>query len=107
MIAMPKRFGTLVAAALAVAAATLAWAAPAQADTPGFAVKITSAPDTFTVGEDARTVSAVVSTEGVSLDQIKVNRVENGQSVPVRADLQEDSARVVDAQLDPGQLCRN
>jgi hypothetical protein len=126
MIAMPKRFGTLAAAALAVAAATMAWAAPAQADTPGFAVKITSAPDTFTVGEDARTVSAVVSTDrpdlrrclkvrwalvvstqGVSLDQIKVNRVENGQSVPVRADLQEDSARVVDAQLDPGQLCRN
>lgn len=123
---MPKRFGTLAAAALAVAAATMAWAAPAQADTPGFAVKITSAPDTFTVGGDARTVSAVVSTDrpdlrrclkvrwalvvstqGVSLDQIKVSRVENGQSVPVQADLQDDSARVVDAQLDPGQLCRN
>jgi hypothetical protein len=124
MIAMPKRFGTLTAGALAVAAATLAWATPAQADTPGFAVKITQAPDTFTVGKDAHTLSAVVSTDrqdlrrclkvrwalvistqGVSLDQIRINRVENGQSVPVQAQLQEDSARVVDAQVDPGQLC--
>ena len=123
---MPKRFGTLTAAALAVAAATLAWAAPAQADTPGFAVKITQAPDTFTVGKDAHTLDAVastdrpdlrrclkvrwalvVATQGVSLDQIRINRVANGQSVPVKAQLQEDSARFVDAQLDSGQLCRN
>ena len=123
---MPKRFGTLTAAALAVAAATLAWAAPAQADTPGFAVKITQAADTFTVGKDAHTLTAVVSTDrpdlrrclkvrwalvistqGVSLDQIRVSRVEGGQSVPVKAQLLEDSARVVDAQLDSGQLCRN
>jgi cobalamin biosynthesis Mg chelatase CobN len=44
----------------------------------------------------------IVSTQGVSLDQIKINR-----SVPVRAQLLEDSVRVVDAQLDPGQLCRD
>jgi hypothetical protein len=125
MIAMPKRFGNLTAAALAVAAATLAWTTPAQADTPGFAVKITQAADTFTVGKDAHTLSAVVSTDrqlrrclkvrwalvistkGISLDQIRVNRVENGQSVPVQAQLLEDSARVVDAQPDSGQLCQN
>ncbi len=117
---MPKRFGTLAAATLAVVAATMAWVAPAQADTPGFTAKITSAPDTFTVGKDAHTVSAavstdrpdlrrclnvrwvlIVSTQGVSLNQIKINR-----AVPVRAQLQEDSIRVIDAQVDPGQLCR-
>ena len=122
---MPKRFGTLTAAALAVAAATVAWAAPAQADTPGFAVNITQAADTFTVGKGAHTLSAVVSTDrqlprclkvrwdlvistdGISLDQIRITRVENGRSFPARTDLQEDSAQVVDAQPDPGQLCRD
>jgi hypothetical protein len=94
------------------------------ADTPGFDVKVTQAPDTFTVGKDAHTLSAVVSTDrlrrcikvrwalivstkGVSLDQIRVNRVEDGQSVPVKAQLQGEAARLVDTNLDPGQLCRN
>jgi hypothetical protein len=124
MITMPKRFGILTAAALAVAAATVAWAAPAQADTPGFAVNITQAADTFTVGKGAHTLSAVVSTDrqlrrclkvrwdlvistdGISLDQIRITRVENGQPFAARTDLQEDSAQVIDAQPDPGQLCR-
>jgi hypothetical protein len=127
MRAMPKRYATWALAALAAAAAALAGAAPAAADTPGFAVKVTQAPDTFTVGKDAHTLSAVVSTssdrlqrrcvkvrwalvistKGVSLDQIRVNRVENGQSVPVRTQFQGDDARVVDQQVDPGQLCRD
>jgi hypothetical protein len=127
MRAMPQRYATWAAGALAVAAATLAWAAPAVADTPGFAVNVTQAPDTFTVGKDAHTLSAVVSTtsdrlqhrcikvrwaltistKGVSLDQVRVNRVENGNSVPVRAQFQGENARVVDQQLDPGQLCRD
>lgn len=124
---MPKRYATWAAAALAVAAATLAWAAPAVADLPGFDVKVTQAPDTFTVGNDARTLSAVVSTssdrlqhrcvqvrwaliistKGVSLDQVRVNRVENGQSAPVRARFQGEDARVVDERPDPGPLCLN
>ena len=124
---MPKRYATWAAAGLAAAAAALAFAAPAAADTPGFDVKVTQAPDTFTVGKDAHTLSAVVSaskdrlqrrcikvrwaliisTKGVSLDQIRVNRVEGGRSVAVRAQLQGEAARVVDSRLDPGQLCRN
>jgi hypothetical protein len=124
---MPQRYATWAAAALAVVAATMTWAAPAVADLPGFDVKVTQAPDTFTVGKDAHTLSAVVSTtsdrlqrrcakvkwalvistKGVSLDQVRVNRVENGQSVPVRARFQGEDARVVDEQLDPGQLCRD
>jgi hypothetical protein len=127
MRAMPKRYATWAATALAVAAATLAFSAPAEADTPGFDVKVTQAPDTFTVGKDAHTLSAVVSTsndrlrnrcikvrwaliistKGVSLDQVRINRVENGNSAPVRARFQGEAARVVDAQVDPGQLCRN
>ncbi|MFI6072448.1 hypothetical protein ACIA5C_12750 [Actinoplanes sp. NPDC051343] len=127
MRTMPQRYATWAAAALAVVAATMTWAAPAVADLPGFDVKVTQAPDTFTVGKDAHTLSAVVSTtsdrlqgrcakvkwalvistKGVSLDQVRVNRVENGQSVPVRARFQGEDARVVDEQLDPGQLCRN
>jgi hypothetical protein len=127
MRAMPKRYAIRVAATLAVAAATLAWAAPAMADLPGFDVKVTQAPGTFTVGNQAHTLSAVVSTssdrlqhrcvkvrwaliistKGVSLDQVRVNRIENGQSVPVRARFQGDAARVVDQQVDPGQLCLN
>jgi hypothetical protein len=127
MRAMPKRYATWAAAALAAAVAALAGAAPAAADTPGFAVKITQAPDTFTVGKDAHTLSAVVSTssdrlqqrcvkvrwalvistKGVSLDQIRVNRVEDGQSFPVRTQFQGDDARVIDQQVDPGQLCRD
>lgn len=124
---MPKRYATWAAAALAVAAATLAWAAPAVADLPGFDVKVTQAPDTFTVGNDAHTLGAVVSTssdrlqrrcvkvrwaliistKGVSLDQVRVNRVENGQSAPVRAQFQGEDARVADEQPDPNPLCRN
>jgi hypothetical protein len=127
MRAMPQRYATRVAAALAVAAATLAWATPALADLPGFDVKVTQAPDTFTVGNDAHTLSAVVSTsndrlqrrcvkvkwaliistKGVSLDQVRITRVEDGRSVPIRARFQGEDARVVDEQVDPGQLCRN
>jgi hypothetical protein len=127
MRAMPKRYATRAAAALAAAAAALAWAAPAAADLPGFAVKVTQAPDTFTVGKDAHTLSAVVSaskdrlqrrcikvrwaliisTKGVSLDQVRVNRVENGNSAPVRARFQGEDARVVDERVGPGQLCRD
>jgi hypothetical protein len=127
MRAMPKRYASWAAAALAVAVATLAWAAPAVADLPGFDVKVTQAPDTFTVGKDAHTLSAVVSTssdrlqnrcvkvrwallistKGVSLDQIRITRVEDGRSAPIRARFQGEDARVVDEQVDPGQLCLN
>jgi hypothetical protein len=124
MKAMAKRYATWAAAALAAAVATLAGAAPAVADTPGFAVKITQSPDTFTVGKGTNTLSAAVTTDhqrrcskvrwalfvttnGVSLDQIKLYRVENGQPVAIKAALQGEGARVVDSQLDPGQLCKN
>lgn len=122
---MPKRVAALVATALAGAAATLAWNTPAVADTPGFAVNITQAPQTFTIGKDVRTLDASVSTDrggqrcrkvrwaltiqtqGISLNQIRVGRIESGQSFQVNAQLGADAAQIVDTQLDPGQLCRN
>ncbi|MCM4084092.1 hypothetical protein [Paractinoplanes hotanensis] len=101
-----------------------AWGAPASADVPGFEVKVGQAPSTFTIGKDAKTYTAVASTdrgrrclkvrwaltietEGVSLDQVRVTRVENGQAFPVRAEVQDEAATVVDERLDPGQLCRD
>jgi hypothetical protein len=122
MIVMRHRVAALVTTTLALVAATLAWTGPALADTPGFAVSLAQ-PGTFTVGKSPRALSAVASTdralrchkvrwallvraEGVSLDQIRINRIENGQSFPVRTQLDEDGARVVDTQPDPGALCR-
>ena len=127
---MPKRVAALVATALIGAAATIAWSTPAMADTPGFAVKITQAPQTFTIGKDVKALDATVSidrngndrninrcrkvrwtliiqTQGISLNQIRVGRVEGGQPFQVNAQLGADAARIVDTQLDPGQLCRN
>jgi hypothetical protein len=123
MIVMRRRVAALVTAAVALVAATLAWSAPAQADTPGFAVNVGS-PSTFTIGKAAKALSAVASTdrarrchkvrwaltvrtEGISLDQLEVTRVENGRSFPARVRLGEDGASIVDAGVDPGQLCRN
>ncbi|GIE11081.1 hypothetical protein [Paractinoplanes ferrugineus] len=110
--------------ALALVAASLAWASPASA-APGFAVDIGQSPATFTIGKSASTLTAIASTErqqrrcikvrwsltvrtdGVSLDQIRVNRIEDDKSFRVRADANGDEARVTDVELDPGQLCRD
>ncbi|MBM2621387.1 hypothetical protein JIG36_38380 [Actinoplanes sp. LDG1-06] len=117
------RGGARVSAAALIAVAALAWSSPARADVPGFEVKVGQAPQTFTIGKDARTVTAVASTDrgrrclkvrwaltiqtkGISLDQVRVTRVENNQSFPVRAGVQDEQATVVDEQPDPGQLCQ-
>ncbi|WP_433292903.1 hypothetical protein ACQP2F_29250 [Actinoplanes sp. CA-030573] len=119
-----RHLAARIATALALGAASLASAAPASAAVDGFAVKFGQSPATFTIGKDASTLTAVASTdrqrrcfrvrwsltirtEGVSLDQVRVNRVENGQSFPVRAQLGEEAARITDVQPDPGPLCRD
>jgi hypothetical protein len=122
---MRHRLSALVTTGLALVAAVLAFsAAPASAAVDGFQVTFGQAPATFTIGQQARTVTAsvatdrqrrcvkvrwalVITTDGVSLDQVRVNRVENGQSFRVRAQLGADAARITDTQADPGQLCRN
>ena len=120
---MRKRVAGLTATAL-VAAATVLAGAPAMADTPGFAIRITQAPTSFSAGRGTDTLTAVVtsnrgggcqrvrwaliiSTQGVSLDQVRVNRVEDGQPFAVRAEVDADAAQVVDADFDPGLLCRD
>ena len=119
---MRRQVAAPVTAALALVAATLAWSAPARADTPGFAVNV-QPPGAFTIGKQAKALGAVASTDkarrchkvrweltvrtqGISLDQLRVTRVENGQAFPAQAKLDEDGARIVDIGLDPGQLCR-
>ena len=120
---MRRPVAALVTAASALVAATLVGVAPALADTPGFAVNVARA-GTFTIGKQAKALTAVASTDkarrchkvrweltvrtqGISLDQLRVTRVENGRSFPARTKLDEDGARIVDTGLDPGQLCRN
>ena len=115
------RAGTRISAVLVVVA-TLAWASPARADVPGFEVKVGQSPQTFTIGKDARPLTAVVSTDrgrrclkvrwaltietkGISLDQVRVTRVEDQKEFPVRAGVRGEAATVVDERLDPGQLC--
>jgi hypothetical protein len=123
MIVM-RHLAARVTAALALVAASMAWGAPAHADVPGFAVKVGQAPATFTTGKGARPLTAVVSTQrdlrrclkvrwtlivraqGVSLDQIRVNRVEEGGSFAVQARVVGDAARITDSRPDPGELCK-
>ena len=121
---MRHRVSARVTTGLALVAAVLAFFATPAAAADGFQVTIGQAPATFTIGQQARTVTAavatdrqrrcvkvrwalVITTDGISLDQVRVNRVENGQSFRVRVELGADAARITDAQADPGQLCRN
>jgi hypothetical protein len=113
-----------VTAALTLLTASMAWATPAFADVAGFDVKFGQRPASFTAGKAARTLTAVVSTDrqsrrclkvrwtliiqsqGVSLDQIKVNRIENGGTFQTQARLSDDGARITDVKNDPGELCK-
>src|SRR5690242_16714320 len=121
---MRHRVSARVTTGLALVAAMLAFFATPALAAAGFQVTIGRSPATFTIGQQARTLTAsvatdrqrrcfkvrwalVITTDGVSLDQVRVNRVENGQAFRVRVQLGADAARISDAQADPGQLCRN
>jgi len=127
MIAVRHRTAALVttvlgSTVLAMATATLALPAAASAAAPGVDEQITL-PRTFIVGSGAQTVTAVVSSkqpgpgcrkvrwsmllrvQGVSLDQVRVDRIENGQPFALRAKYDGDQARLTDVQFDPGTLC--
>jgi len=119
------RVGTRIGAVLVtMTVAAVGFGAPARADVPGFEVKVGQAPSTFTIGRNAKPITAVVSTDrgrrclkvrwaltvetkGISLDQVRVTRIENGKAFAVQADLRGEAARVVDERPDPGELCRN
>ncbi|MGW2622221.1 hypothetical protein [Micromonospora taraxaci] len=98
----------------------LALAAPAQA---AFTTELSGLPARFTAGEQVRTVSAVVSrtdrrggcvkvrwsmvlsVQGLRLDQVKMDRVEEAGDFPLEIRTEGDVARLTDRQLDPGTLC--
>lgn len=96
--------------------------APAAA-VPGFDLGITELPGSFRAGAAAARVSAVVSTtnddgcrkvrwslvlrvEGLRLDQVRIDRIEQNGSFPVQISTDGNTARITDNQLDPGTLCR-
>ncbi len=96
-----------------------AMAAPAHA---AFATELGGLPDQFTAGGRVETVSAVVSrsdrgdcikvrwslvlgVQGLRLDQVRVDRIEETGSFPTEVRIDGDVARLTDRQLDPGTLC--
>ncbi|PZF97348.1 hypothetical protein [Micromonospora deserti] len=111
------RAGVVLACLTGVA---LAAASPAQA---AFATELSGLPDEFTAGDQVETVSAVVSrsdddggcvkvrwsmvlrVQGLRLDQVKMDRVEENGSFPLEIRTDGDVARLTDRQLDPGTLC--
>lgn len=122
--------GMLVIGA-AVCAAHPAQAAETRQVTPlgaaaarGVSVEIVEVPDRFVAGAAPETITVVASksgggdclkvrwsmvlrVEGLSLEQVRVDRIEESGSFPVDVDDDATTARVTDEQLDPGTLCRN
>ncbi|KAB1114153.1 hypothetical protein F6X54_13835, partial [Micromonospora aurantiaca] len=97
-------------------------ALPARAAAAAFSTELSGLPDEFTAGNRVETLSAVVSrsdgggcvkvrwsmlvrVQGLRLDQLKVDRVEDSGSFPLEIRTEGDTARLTDRQLDPGVLC--
>ncbi|GGL00564.1 hypothetical protein GCM10012284_38780 [Mangrovihabitans endophyticus] len=112
----------MLSAALVATVTAPSLAAPAAAAVDGIDLTIQGLPQTFTAGAGARTVTVVVSTDrdqrcqkvrwslgiaadGVGLNQIRIDRIEQDGSFPVRAQTDGTTALITDVQLDPGQLC--
>jgi hypothetical protein len=104
-----------------VAVAGLGAAVPAGA-AAAFSTELSGLPDEFTAGNRVETLSAVVSrtdgggcvkvrwsmllrVQGLRLDQIKVDRIEDDGSFPLEIRTEGDTARLTDRDLDPGLLC--
>ncbi|CCH16876.1 hypothetical protein [Micromonospora lupini] len=121
MVVIVWRYVLRLAALVAgVAGVVLTLAAPAQA---AFATEMSGLPARFTAGDQVRTISAVVSqtdrrggcakvrwsmvlrVQGIRLDQVKMDRVEETGDFPLEIRTEGDVARLTDRQLDPGTLC--
>lgn len=104
-----------------LAGAGLGGAVPAGAAAV-FSTELSGLPDQFTAGDRVETLSAVVSrtdgggcvkvrwsmllrVQGLRLDQVKVDRVEDDGSFPLEVRTEGDTARLTDRDLDPGVLC--
>jgi hypothetical protein len=49
----------------------------------------------------------LLQVDGLSLDQVQVDRIEDDGSFPLRVRTEGDTARLTDVRFDPGQLCVN
>ncbi|MEU4482561.1 hypothetical protein AB0F68_31580 [Micromonospora sp. NPDC023966] len=104
-----------------LAGAGLGGSVPAGA-AAAFSTELSGLPDEFSAGDRVETLSAVVSrtdgggcvkvrwsmllrVQGLRLDQVKVDRVEDGGSFPLEIRTDGDTARLTDRDLDPGLLC--
>jgi hypothetical protein len=121
MVAVRHRTALLYAIAV-VAAAVLAVPGQAIAAVPGFQVQITELPGQFSVGASPSSVTVVASTNagrrcqkvrwsmlmkvnGIALDQVSVDRVEDEGSFALAVQSNGDTARLTDVDVDPGELC--
>ncbi|MEV6300313.1 hypothetical protein AB0M02_12990 [Actinoplanes sp. NPDC051861] len=119
---MRRRTTALTGAVLTglTAAVGPGWAAPAAADEPGFSVTV-DAPAKFTAGGNAKSVTAVVTSQNrqcrkvrwallvhtaINPDQLKVTRIEEERAFPVQTRTEGVTTRIVDERVDPGTLCR-
>ncbi|MGR6318134.1 hypothetical protein Q2K19_02190 [Micromonospora soli] len=112
------RVGVVLACLSGAGAVT---ALPARA-AAAFSTELSGLPEEFTAGDRVETLSAVVSrsdgggcvkvrwsmllqVQGLRLDQVTVDRVEEGGSFPLEVRTAGDVARLTDRELDPGVLC--
>jgi hypothetical protein len=115
-----RYFTAALGAVLAGVVLSITAEMPAQADEPGFSVRVT-APDDFTTGEAAQTVTAVATSDnrrcrkvrwallvhsGLEEDQLKVVRVEEDGEFRSTRSTEGITTTFLDDQVDPGTLCR-
>ncbi|MGI5216054.1 hypothetical protein [Plantactinospora sp. CA-290183] len=116
------RFATRFGAVLVCAAGGFVLPVPAMA--AGTETVLTEVPAEFVAGGGLETVTAVVSTsdgggcrkvrwslllraDGLRLDQIAVERIEEDGRIPLEITAEDGGARLTDRELDPGTLCRD
>lgn len=118
------RFATRVAVGVAgVAGLLLITAVPALAQ-GGYRAQITELPPEAVAGDGPVGMTVVVSrddggdcekvrwslvlrSDGVGLNQIRAARIEQGASFAINVQVDGDTARLTDVQLDPGTLCQD
>lgn len=116
------RFAGRLGTALACVAGFVAVAAGPAAAAEGVTVEITEVSNRFEAGGQARMTvvaskrtddclkvrwSMLLRVDGMRLNQIDVDRVEDSGSFPLSVAANGDRAQLTDVQLDPGTLCRD
>lgn len=114
------RFAGRLGTALACVAGFVAVTAGPAAAAEGVTVQITEVSNQFEAGDQARMTvvaskrtndclkvrwSMLLRVDGMRLNQIGVDRVEENGSFPLTIEANGDQARLTDVQLDPGTLC--